>query len=72
MFSALPRSLCSLIALTEQGDFLRAVAHPPKSIGEPSDAYLGLLYPTEDFKIYGQVTRHILCNRHPRMGLSLA
>ena len=29
------------------------VAQPRKLPGEPSDAYLGLLYPTEDFKVYG-------------------
>ena len=34
-----------------------SVLHSPKT-GEPSDAYLGLLYPTEDFKIYGQVFAH--------------
>lgn len=41
---------CSLDAVEER------LAHPPKSIGEPSDAYLGMLYPTEDFKIYGYVS----------------
>ena len=30
-----------------------AVLQPRKTPGEPSDAYLGLLYPTEDFKVYG-------------------
>lgn len=30
-----------------------SVMNPIKSTGEPSDAYLGLLYPTEEFKIYG-------------------
>ncbi len=36
---------------------LRAVAVPRKSPGEPSDAYLGLLYPTEDFKVFGCAAR---------------
>ena len=30
-----------------------AVALPRKAPGEPSDAYLGLLYPTEDYKVFG-------------------
>ncbi len=36
---------------------MRAVAVPRKSPGEPSDAYLGLLYPTEDFKVFGCAAR---------------
>ncbi|CAK0783312.1 hypothetical protein CVIRNUC_006511 [Coccomyxa viridis] len=38
---------CSLDAVEER------MMNPIKSTGEPSDAYLGLLYPTEEFKIYG-------------------
>ncbi|KAK9832604.1 hypothetical protein WJX81_002897 [Elliptochloris bilobata] len=41
---------CSLDAVEEK------LALPRKSPGEPSDAYLGLLYPTEDYKVFGYVT----------------
>ena len=44
--------------LTSASPWPAAVALPRKAPGEPSDAYLGLLYPTEDYKVfgYGQTT----------------
>lgn len=41
---------CSLDAVEEK------LLQPQKTPGEPSDAYLGLLYPTDDFKVYGYVS----------------
>lgn len=33
-----------------------AVAAPRKAPGEVLDTYLGMLYPTEDFKVYGYIS----------------
>ena len=33
-----------------------AVAAPRKAPGEVFDTYLGMLYPTEDFKVYGYIS----------------
>ena len=33
-----------------------AVAAPRKTPGEVFDTYLGMLYPTEDFKVYGYIS----------------
>ncbi len=33
-----------------------AVAAPRKAPGEIFDTYLGMLYPTEDFKVYGYIS----------------
>lgn len=33
-----------------------AVAAPRKTPGEVFDTYLGMLYPTEDYKVYGYIS----------------
>lgn len=35
---------------------LNAVAAPRKTPGEVFDTYLGMLYPTEDYKVYGYIS----------------
>jgi len=30
-----------------------AVSTPPKTLSESADPYFGMLYPTEDYKVYG-------------------
>lgn len=35
---------------------LTAVAAPRKTPGEVFDTYLGMLYPTEDYKVYGYIS----------------
>ncbi|KAA6425110.1 MAG: trafficking particle complex subunit 2 -like [Trebouxia sp. A1-2] len=41
---------CALDAVEEK------VAAPRKAPGEVFDTYLGMLYPTEDFKVYGSIS----------------
>lgn len=41
---------CALDAVEEK------VAAPRKTVGEVFDSYLGMLYPTEDYKVYGYIS----------------
>eukprot|EP00891_Asterochloris_glomerata_P006223 jgi/Astpho2/6223/Aster-03630 len=52
--------MCSLhrstLACLTHGAMLPAVTAPRKGPSDLIDAYLGLLYPTEDYKVYGYIS----------------
>ncbi len=45
-----------LLLFFAQLQLVFAVAAPRKAPGEVFDTYLGMLYPTEDFKVYGYIS----------------
>ena len=47
---------CCDLRKSADENHLCAVAAPRKAPGEVFDTYLGMLYPTEDYKVYGYIS----------------